>query len=180
MFQDLTVHEHVWGGGGKKVQPLWRFPVWWKVHIGQSSSLPAGVLLQLLPAERLVLGRTTVTNQDLNPDVRAALLNSWEKEESAALVPMERLGLAVFWCATIIFGSVLLREAGESTLSLTFSRKWSYKHRVDMCDTWNTLISWKKLLSTATWSSFFLLRKFSSPAAEAHMRKSAFPFNSSF
>lgn len=36
----------------ERVQPLWRFPVWWKVHIGQSSSLPAGFILQLLPAER--------------------------------------------------------------------------------------------------------------------------------
>lgn len=26
---------------------------------------------------------------------------------------MERLGLAVFWCGALLFGSVLLREAGE-------------------------------------------------------------------
>lgn len=72
--------------------------------------------------ERLVLGRTTETNQDRNPDVRAAWLNSWEKEGSAALFHMERRGLAVFWCGTILFGSVLLRQAGEFRVRLRTKR----------------------------------------------------------
>lgn len=109
-----------------------------------------GAYKATLPHTQLLLGTSAETNQDLRPDVRAARLNSSQKE---ARFDMERLGVAAFWCGTILCGSVLLREAGEFEPS-----RAEPSPAATRVSQFNTFISWRKV------SRKHFVLKFSSPA----------------
>lgn len=57
---------------------------------------------------------------DVNPAVKAASGDSWEKGQRFVCFSMELRRFSVFWCGTILFGSLVLEEAGEFNLKLFF------------------------------------------------------------